>query len=671
MADDSQDVFITGVGGNVAQWSTEATATQMAAALTRIGSQNTKIIGLLTKMIGGQSVTVKQAGKAIGEGAKLQRSIDKQTAKDTTNSSTTQRVLRDIDKKFSGFGSLFDGLNNTMGKQLVQEKKTTKAVERLMKASGMSEGDARATIEADNKAKEQMNFLKKAVTSIASVSLMAEEATNAGFQERFDMASELRQSGLMNGLSGMNEGMIDISKTISETGFTFGQAAEFTKSFSEAVGVKGVKATLDFVNNMAQGPTGLMEQFSLEFGQVAHLSGEYLESLRLSGQLNRMSDQQQRIGMDSFMSNVQATSNVLKVSMEEAASIMKNALTDEQRGMLLTLPDQMQTSLKAGMEFMGGMNNPLAELITTRLGAGANQFMQTEQFQEMSGSQAGQELIKFTNQAANVLETQGDAAFQEFMAGQGSGFIDSLIETFSSSQNRGVAFTDGTMALIGQLAAFQQTLSEADQGISGGDRADTVETRRREGQRQASVGYEDAFNSLMPGFIDNVENLTETNRRFAETARDTITENANLIDGFSNATTGVKQLVVETGTVVTKLLQFPAFVLDGVGSVFGTNVLSNDGRSAQDFTKAGKSGRTISNSQMKNFEEYTNDMIEKISKDKNATSAQKKADYETLIKSLSTLMVTQTADGSDANSINQTQQKILASLNTLINQLKN
>ena len=229
MADDSQDVFITGVGGNVAQWSTEATASQMAGALKKIGSQNTKIIELLTKMMSGQSVTVKQAGKAIGEGAKLQRSIDKQTAKDTTNANTSQRVLRDIDKKFGGFGSLFDGLNTTMGKQLVQEKKTTKAVERLMKASGMSEGDARATVEADNKAKEQMNFLKKAVVSIASVSLMAEEATRAGFEERFDMASELRQSGLMNGLSGMNEGMIDIARTISETGFTFGQAAEFTK----------------------------------------------------------------------------------------------------------------------------------------------------------------------------------------------------------------------------------------------------------------------------------------------------------------------------------------------------------------------------------------------------------------------------------------------------------
>lgn len=671
MADDSQDVFITGVGGNVAQWSTEATASQMAAALTRIGSQNTKIIGLLSKMTSGQSVTVKQAGKAIGEGAKLQRSIDKQTAKDTTSATATQGVLRGIDKKFGNFGSMFDGLNNIMGKQLVQEQKTTKAVERLMKASGMNEGDARLTVDADNKAKEQMNFMKKAVASIASVTLLAEEATDAGFQERFDMASELRQSGLMNGLSGMNDGMISIANTISETGFTFGQAAEFTKSFSEAVGVKGVKATLDFVNNMAQGPTGLMEQFSMEFGQVAHLSGEYLESLRLAGQLNRMTDQQQRLGMDSFMSNVAATSNVLKVSMEEAASIMKNALTDEQRGMLLTLPDQMRTSLKSGMEFMGGMNNPLAELITTRLGAGRNQFMQTEQFQEMSGSQAGQELIKFTNQAANVLETQGDAAFQEFMAGQGSGFIDSLIETFSSSQNRGVAFTDGTMALIGQLAAFQQTLSEAGQGIGGGDRADTVENRRREGQRQAKVGFEDAFNSLMPGFINNVENLTETNRRFAETARDTIKENANLIDGFSNASTLTKQVVIETGTLVTKLLQFPAFVADGVGSVFGTNVLSNDSRNAQDFTKATKTGRTINNNQMSDFEDYTNDMIKQIGKDKDATSKQKKADYETLIKSLSTLMVTQTAEGSDSVGIAQTQQKILASLNSLINQLKN
>jgi len=64
-------------------------------------------------------------------------------------------------------------------------------------------------------------------------------------------------------------------------------------------------------------------------------------------------------------------------------------------------------------------------------------------------------------------------------------------------------------------------------------------------------------------------------------------------------------------------------------------------------------------------------MIEKIGKDKNATAEDRRADYERLLQSLSTIMITQTAEGSNANSINQTQQKILASLTTLINQLKN
>ena len=74
---------------------------------------------------------------------------------------------------------------------------------------------------------------------------------------------------------------------------------------------------------------------------------------------------------------------------------------------------------------------------------------------------------------------------------------------------------------------------------------------------------------------------------------------------------------------------------------------------------------------MQDFEKYTNDMIEKIGKDKNATAEDRRADYERLLQSLSTIMITQTAEGSNANSINQTQQKILASLTTLINQLKN
>ena len=67
----------------------------------------------------------------------------------------------------------------------------------------------------------------------------------------------------MDGIKGVNEGFIGIAKTISETGFTFGMAAEFTKEFSKTVGVLGVKSTLDFVASLARGDDGLMKEFAI------------------------------------------------------------------------------------------------------------------------------------------------------------------------------------------------------------------------------------------------------------------------------------------------------------------------------------------------------------------------------------------------------------------------
>ena len=192
-------------------------------------------------------------------------------------------------------------------------------------------------------------------------------------------------------------------------------AAEFTKEFSKTVGVLGVNSTLDFVASLARGDDGLMKEFAMSFGDASAMAGEYLDTLRISGQLSGRSDQQLRQGMDSFMSNVQATANVLKISMTEAASLMKNSMSDVEKGMLLTLPKAMQDSVRGAMAFAGGVDNPLTELLSARLGAGSQGgFQLTSSFQDTSQTALGMEMIKFVNQAASQLENGGDAQFQTF-----------------------------------------------------------------------------------------------------------------------------------------------------------------------------------------------------------------------------------------------------------------
>jgi len=172
----------------------------------------------------------------------------------------------------------------------------------------------------------------------------------------------------------------------------------------------GVKSTLDFVNSMARGPGGLMEEFAMEFGQVAGIAGNYLDTLRVAGQLQGRSDRELRDGMDSFMSNVQATSNVLKISMEDAANLLKDSLGFAEKGMLLTLDKATQDSVRNAMQMMGGVDNPLTDLLAARLGAGSDQMFQlTSQFQDTSQTPLGMEMIKFVNEAAAQLQNGGDS----------------------------------------------------------------------------------------------------------------------------------------------------------------------------------------------------------------------------------------------------------------------
>ena len=106
---------------------------------------------------------------------------------------------------------------------------------------------------------------------------VAAEGFNAflgqAFEDRFNLTNEIRQTGLFAGLDSASSGLVQFSKTVRDNNFTLGQAAEFTKQFSRAVGITGVEAALEFVNSMAYDRTledgktalGMMKRFGMDF----------------------------------------------------------------------------------------------------------------------------------------------------------------------------------------------------------------------------------------------------------------------------------------------------------------------------------------------------------------------------------------------------------------------
>lgn len=664
---DEQDVFISGISGSIAQWSTEATASKIAGTLKQISTQNASIIQLLNAVKGGGSLSSKELKKVGDElrqnGVKVTRGQKQEQAQNTQTQGVLSRHLKGIQSMVMGQ----DRLSDQIIKNAREERKAEVQLKQLMQA-GLSKEEATQTLEGE---KESRAYEKMTAALSAGLGMIAavEEATKTGFEQRFDFAEELRTSGLLGGISSVNDGFISIAKTVSDTGFTFGMAAEFTKDFAKTVGVLGVKSTLDFVNSMARGPGGLMEEFAIEFGQVAGIAGEYLDTLRIAGQLQGRSDRELRDGMDSFMSNVQATSNVLKISMEDAATLLKNSLGDSEKGMLLTLPKAMQDSVRSAMSSMGGIDNPLTNLLSARLGAGSDQMFQlTSAFQDSSQTPLGMEMIKFVNEAAAQLQNGGDSQFQSFMATSMPEFVSRELERYSGGASRGLAIADERILVqLAQMNELAQNMSDISKGISSGGAEDAAVVKFRDQQLQAANLMETAMNEVMPGFVKNMELLTETNRKFAEQAADTITANANLIDSVNNVGTSVDRTMSWFARQMLNVAEIS-------GSILSFGNADNDIITARDFTTNISGSTTISKDEAKDFKTMSNSLVKTLNKKgKDYSEDQLVAQKAEFANVVDTLLKTTAATGDDKDALNksvlESQAKVMAKLDSLLKAL--
>ena len=565
MAEGIQDVHIIGVDGSIDVWSREVTQTQIAASMRQATSQNSGMLSLLTAIANDVKPSPAEL-KTISSLIKSQTQINKATGdkiERTVQTGNTEDAKQATVLKKSMFRST-NSLITQFKKQEQADQKRANLTNTLMKA-GMSQSDASQAaakqVQKDNWAKsaKQLGVMALGLKGVAD---MFHEAVSTGFKERFDMASQIRQSGLMSGLDSAKQGFISIAKTISDTGFTFGEAAEFTKQFSKAVGVKGVESTLKFAHAMAdpsmRNGVGLMERFSMDFGQVANMSGQYLESLRNAGQLRGKTDEQLTKGMNSFMSNVEMTANVMKISLEEAAELMRKSLSPDQAGLMALLPEKQRESVMFAMEGMSvqGQESPVQQALAARLASGSQQaFLQSDEYKGLAQSGIGIEVLQFVNEAAESLEVGGNDVFQDFMATEFPNFAKELTTFASQSAVQIQLVNDKSQAaLLGSINAMAETMKSANEEISGGDVEDKTQALAYEQAREGAMLAEKAMNELMPSFITNLDLLTKSNADFARQAAATLMKFEPLISGMINASTSIQRLENWTATQTMDIL---------------------------------------------------------------------------------------------------------------------
>lgn len=497
-----EDVYIAGLGPGVPQWSNEATQLQVLNALNSGFSSNTninrQIMNALSNLSKGEAKSSNLLSNLVNGIKKTEAEIKKGNATNASNVATNKKQTGFI----ASLSNILSDTNRTAKKQL---DITKRIAEYEKQGLSTSEANLRANIESSKMETESLwGDIKGAVAKLADVVTVvgavgaATKASNTktieGASARYDMAQEMRQSGILAGMDSAGAGLINLSKTISRSNFTFGEAANFTRQFSQAVGIRGVQASMDFANTLAksgEGNSDMMQRFGMEFSEVAEIAGSYMESVRSIGQLDKLSDNQMRMGMDNFMDTVVSTSNVMKINLQDAANLIAETLKQDQFASQLALMEpEMRKNVEAMVGRFGGEGSILGSGIATAMAAGSTQdFLQTDVAQQLQGDVIGQKLLPLITQMAETARTQGPEAANALYANMGPQF-DAILQ-FARDNKALINLNEGmSQAIVTQLARIGQSIEDADKGEVTLTKADKAINALIETQRFAKLSSE-------------------------------------------------------------------------------------------------------------------------------------------------------------------------------------
>lgn len=583
------NVYIDGIDPSIPQWSTEATLKEIKNILARENA----LTGDVSKKLDNVAKGERDALKVLRDTITINADKNKK-AVDDLKSSTVKAT--DIEKKSLGvFGQISSALHDMVKNDKIQQEldaRRNKLLEENLTKKYMQMGQSRENAELAAKIEraktaddgisvgdfipvfDGMEETLKKIGKIGSSVIIASEGINAfmdqGLADRFDLANEIRQSGLMAGFDAATAGLDNMSKMINQTGFTFGDAAAFVEKFSFAVGQVGVEKALKFANAMATEPladgVNMMQKFGLNFTETVGLAGTYLDTLRNANLLGRMNEEQMRQGMDDFMEGVTSTSNTLKVSLEQAAEIIKNRLEDKQVTSMLALmdPDKADRT-RTALANMGniGEDSMFGQALIARLTAGSQSAFEArspeaQALRELPGG-IGLEMMPLIEQFASLVEnTDANAGdFQTVVSNLGGQFQ----ELMGGLRNREdivalVQTSPELQALFDSLLKQMATAEDADEGTPGLSDPDKTQVARDELLRTSVVSIEQLMNAQTQTTANTQAKLLDTNDQLLENAVKLGENTAGIVSNIGTLSGTVSEMVRETANFSTAVGEF-------------------------------------------------------------------------------------------------------------------
>lgn len=339
-------------------------------------------------------------------------------------------------------------------------------------------------------------------------------------KDRFEITTELRQSGLLEDLGAS---FVDTTKAFSDNTMTIVEATQFVREFSKAVGVTGTTAALEFVKKTAYA-TDIMDRYGVNFSQVAKISGTYLDTLERTGMLEQISTTERDRGMKSFMSAVEGVSMVLKTSLEESAKMIRDYLgRDDITAMLMTNSLNLSQEVITQIGAMAKMG-PLGEIIS-KGAIDPNRFMLTPEFQALNNpALAG---------VRNIVEQM----MSDLRSGRGT---DELIAQYGKQMSniisndplvaQLVAMDNDVASIVAGVGRLAQTSQDAINNINVPE-VDQAERRRQDAERRRSAAVEGLYANTLKT-LENSERLTE----ILNTQADLIDRQIGVVDRMAEST---------------------------------------------------------------------------------------------------------------------------------------
>jgi len=295
--------------------------------------------------------------------------------------------------------------------------------------------------------------------------------------------------------------------------------------------------------------------------------------------------------MLEFMTGVEATSNVLKISMTEAAQLMSTAMSPDQTGLLALLEQGQQDNVKTAMEQFQAMgvnldNSKLMNTLVGMLTAGSrDEFMLTEQGQGMLGNAFDLATLDFVSSLLPTFQTgtkeESNALFLESL----KPFVDSQIAMGQDLKTIVLGDTN-IQTDLGTLIKLPPLIANMNKGIESVGGGEHIALLSEEIQRKGMQRFETAETYKLDSYMQNLYDTTiKLSESQIESMNKTIAASDNVSAIAANIGSLWEQLWLHVGIKINRAITGTLNLRDNVEALL-TGDWENMNWITDDDTKA-------------------------------------------------------------------------------------